>query len=199
MWLSIAIASTVWASADTIPFSSGPLPATKGIITTGEPWQYNAIITRTNPEDSWGSPGAGQGSVPWDGLSSVTSFEITFDLPSGAAIDAGAPRFGFNSIDGANTYAWIPTLISSSAILFIDPSGDPALDNTQSYFVNIYFTGDVTNSRFTGAWDASTASSPEPSSLLLMAAGILGMGLARRQLNPKSRFSARYRLRETRL
>jgi hypothetical protein len=180
------------ASASTIPFSGS---GHSGQMAPGQPWIYDAFRTIADPGDSWGSPGAGKGFDQWNEATPVTGFEITFDLPTAVSIDPAAPSFGFYSYDstGTNRYAWTPTLMNSNGVLnevtFNDPTGDPALTNGESFYINIYFTsiGQITDSAFSGEFLSPSAPTPEPASLPLIITGIAGLAWARVRLKRSTR------------
>lgn len=174
------------AFAGSIPFSGS---GSSGTIQTGQPFAYNFDNGTFEPD--WGIPGVGGGTATWSGTE-IGSFEITFNLPAGVVIDPAMVAQGQigDCVGGAAggtafcaqpyTQPWTATLIGTNTLLFTATPGN-FLTTGDPFFVNIFFTGgDPNGASFSGSFNTA----PEPSSLLLMSSGILGIGaiLRRRKL-----------------
>lgn len=164
-----------------IPFSGS---GTSGSIGPGETWRYSPPTSRQTDEYSWGIPGAGAGSTEWLMTQPVNSFEITFDLPKGVDIDPTLVLpcgSDFCSQEGNTFKPWTEKLISSNTILFTN-GGAPLLTTSTSYFVDIFFTGTVTDAAFSGAWDPGSGTAvPEPDCVWMAPAGLLILAWIRRR------------------
>src|SRR5271165_1471797 len=165
------------ANAD-IPFSFAGGAAT-GTIAPGQPFSYDH--DGGTLEGDWGSPGVGAGTLVWSGPT-IYDFEITFALQPGTSIDPAQILVGngagcVGSTGGGTTFCaspftppWKADLVAPNSIAFYAPPGEP-MANGDSYFVNIFFSGpDPNGASFTGTW-----TTPEPSSLLLLSSGVVGL------------------------
>jgi hypothetical protein len=165
------------ALAGDIDFSgSGP----SGTLQTGQPFAYDFDGGVFEPD--FGIPGVGAGLATWEGPT-VSSFEITFNLPAGVEIDpamvaqgqigdcVGGPAGGTAFCAQPYTTPWTAQLIGSNQLIFTATPGN-YLTTGDPFFLNIFFTGgDPNGASFSGAFTAST---PEPSSFLLLGSGLLG-------------------------
>jgi hypothetical protein len=172
----IALLSTV-AFAGDIPFSGS---GSSGTLQTGQPFAYDFDGGVFEPD--FGIPGIGNGLATWQGPT-VSQFEITFDLPAGVEIDpamvelgqtgdcVGGPAGGTAFCAQPFTQPWTAQLIGANELIFTATPGNN-LTNGDPFFLNIFFTGgDPNGASFSGAFTAST---PEPSSILLFGSGLLG-------------------------
>jgi hypothetical protein len=178
MALCLLAVLPVAAFAGSIPFSGS---GSSGTIQTGQPFAYdfdNGVF-----EPDWGMPGVGGGTAIWNG-GTVGSFEITFDLPAGVVIDPAMVAQGQTGdcVGGAAggtafcaqpyTSPWIATLIGNNTLLFTATPGN-YLTTGDPFFVNIFFSGgDPNGASFSGNF---TTVAPEPSSLMLLGSGVLGI------------------------
>src|SRR5262245_45800709 len=146
---------------------SGSWPPLTGTIAPGEGWAANAPGGTTN---SWGSPGAGLGTLTWPTADHVTDFHVLFVLPAGVdvvfqqAANCGGGPFGgttFCSSPFSTPWTAVSDQGSPDGISFYAPAGT-FLTAGGSYFVNIFFTGPVPQASFTGSWSV-----PEPASVAL--------------------------------
>jgi PEP-CTERM motif len=183
----LALAS-LRASAGNITFSGS---GTSGTVAPGVSFSYDADGAEV--EGDWGIPGVSAGTLGWpSGYGTATDFEITFNFPTSpagvppTAIDPaqiaignaagceGESTGGTTFCAGPYNSPWIADLISSNTIEFFASPGD-ALTPGDSFFVNIFFSGpDPSGASFCGSW--SESETPEPSSLLLLGTGLLGLG-----------------------
>jgi hypothetical protein len=180
----------VGARADVvvIPFSDS---GTSGTIAPGESWSVDDFGTF-----SWGSPGVGEGVLPWPGPPTpqdITDFTITFTgLPTGVTIDptslATPAQDCAGNANGGTVFCssfpslftqWIPTLSNGNDTITWEAPAGISLNGGDNYFANIFFTGAVSSVTFTGGWSSPTPV-PEPGSLLFVAAGLCAVVLRRR-------------------
>ena len=153
-----------------------------GIVAT-----YNDFgISGTDPfghawsldSDGWGTPGIGDGNIPWNGPSTITDFHITFDLPQGVEI---APHDGFNGtvfrVDPFSplpTFDWQTTIIGNTAH-FVAQNPNQFLTVGRNFFVNISFTQPVSSVAFEASYTDDLVV-PEPSTFTMFAMSGLGFG-----------------------
>jgi hypothetical protein len=161
------------------------------LVGVSETWLFNADggAATTGYLNNWGSPGVGAGVVAYGETSPAFGFTITF--AGGSAINAASVTIGngancLGSTAGGSTFCTIgPTDIwqafqtGPDTIDFLAQNSTFDLVNGQNYFVNIFFNG-ATPTSFTGAWLTSftpvpPGTTPEPSSLLLLATAALGL------------------------
>jgi hypothetical protein len=122
-----------------------------GVVAPGVLFDYD--FSGAVPEGNWGMPGAGSGfALAWPGAPgtpNVSSFVITFALPSGTAIDPAQIAVGSTSDCNGNgtTFCvapyvepWTADLINPDTIQFFAPAGDD-LTPGGGFFVQVYFSG----------------------------------------------------------
>jgi hypothetical protein len=162
-----------------IPFSGS---GASGTIAPGEGWTINQLSTF-----NWGVPGIGLGFATWNGSIAVEDFTITFtSLANGVQITnlEMGPTCGTGNetvfCSGALT-PWTPVLSNNGATVTFTAPGTQMLLPGDSFYINIYFTGNEGNSvTFTGGWSQEAV--PEPLTLGLTASGFLTIAIRRCRL-----------------
>lgn len=176
-------AMTLSAQADYVFSGTGNSGTLSG---STQNWSFNY-----NGTGNWGSPGVEAGVRQYGLGDTAYGFVITFTGPG--TINANSITIGNNaacagSLDGGSTFCtigpnniWEASLVGPSSIQFLAQDASYALDTNQDYFVNIFFDGG-TPTGFTGSWLTSFSPNgpgsdvPEPATLALLGAGLLGLG-----------------------
>lgn len=175
--LAVILASAVIAGATiVIPFSGS---GGSGTIAPGEGWIINQLSLF-----NWGTPGVGLGFETWNGGVPIEDFTITFtSLANGVQITnlETGPTCGTGSqtvfCSGTLT-PWTPVLSNNGTTVTFTAPGTQMLLPGDSFYINIYFSGDEGSSvTFTGGWSQEAV--PEPLTLGLTASGLLTIAVGR--------------------
>jgi hypothetical protein len=155
------------------------------LISGSETWLFNGAPS-FGTGLNWGSPGFGVGHATTYGESTpAIGFTIAFDTGGTDIINpspgsATCPTGGIGTIfcagsgGGPPTTQWTASSPSAGSIEFLAPGGT-SLRMGQFYFVQIFFNSEGSEN-FNGAWLTGV---PEPGSLALFSAGVVGLGLLR--------------------
>ena len=177
--LAVILVSAVIAGATiVIPFSGS---GGSGTIAPGEGWILNQLSLF-----NWGTPGVGLGFETWNGGVPIEDFTITFtslangvqitNLETGPTCGTGSQTV-FCSASGTLT-PWTPVLSNNGATVTFTAPGSQMLLPGDSFYINIFFSGDEGSSvTFTGGWSQEAV--PEPLTLGLTASGLLTIAVRR--------------------
>lgn len=193
LWAPAVIGMLAWAAApaahaDYLFSGSG----TSGYLDgSAERWSFNhdGGAAATGYLNNWGSPGVGAGVATYSQADDAFGMTITFS--GGGPINAASVTVGngagcTGSTAGGTTFCtlsgtrdiWQAFITGPDTIQFLAQDSSFFLSPGHSYFVNIFFDGD-TPSSFTGNWLTSFSPNPvpEPGSIAMFGAGLLGLGL----------------------
>lgn len=184
----LALAAAPAAHADYYFSGSGPSGSLDG---STESWIFNADggAAATGYLNNWGSPGVGASITSYSQTDPAFGMTVTFS--GGGPINAASVTVGngagcagstaggttFCTIGGTNDI-WQAFITGPDTIRFLAQDPSFFLMQGQDYFVNIFFDGDTPTS-FTGNWLTSFSPNPvpEPGSIAMFGAGLLGLGL----------------------
>lgn len=155
---------------------------------SGEPWHIPAL----GGAAGWGSPGISYGITAY--TQSQAAFGMTITFTGGGVITPGSIAIGNAAGCGGNTSGgttfctlsptdiWEAFQTGPDSVEFLAQDPSFFLSTGQTYFVNVLFSG-AAPTGFTGAWltSFSPTPAPEPASLAVLSAGLLGLGVLRRK------------------
>lgn len=187
----LALAAAPAAHADYMFSGSGTSGSLDG---ASETWIFNADggAAATGYLNDWGSPGVGAGTTAYSQTDAAYGMVITFS--GGGPIDVASATVGngancAGSTTGGTTSCtiggtddiWQAFVTGPDTIQFLAQDSSFYLSQGQDYFVNIFFDGNTPTS-FTGKWLTSFTPTPptgvpEPGSIAMFGAGLLGLGL----------------------
>lgn len=182
---AIAVSGTDNSSAYMAFFEGDPALVTPVVVTTpAGPWVGGSWISYNNPDQSWPMDGT-SGNLPGT-YYYLTSFDLTGLDPATALIkgswsaDNGSELyFNGNYVNTTGTTGYtgltdftinngfLPDLNFLTFVVTNDPWGDPPYTNPTGLLVNIY--------------TATAEPVPEPSTILLLSGGLIGVCVARRR------------------
>ncbi len=165
------------------------------LVSPGETWSFNADggASGASGLNNWGSPGVGSGLATY--AESMDAFGMLLTFTGGGPIHAASITTG-NGADcrgssrGGTTFCntntipgdiWVATQTGPDSISFEAQNANYYLASGSSYFVNVFFDG-ATPTSFTGSWQTSFHPAiPEPATMTLLGAAVLGLGVVRRR------------------
>ena len=185
-----AFGSAGAAHADYAFSGSGPSGT---LVAPSETWAFNfhGGAAGGGGLNNWGSPGVGEGIVPYG--EAMAAYGMTLTFTGGGTINAASVLTGnaaacSGGSGGGTTFCtiapkdiWFATITGPSSISFIAQNPSFYLSTGQKYFVNVFFDG-ATPTDFTGAWLTTFSGGvPEPSTWALMLLGFGAVGYAMRR------------------
>lgn len=172
--LAAALFCAAPAQAGAVSFSG---TGNSGIDPLGNTW-----LLTPDFDAVWGEPGFAKGLIQFNGNGSssgsadfATSF--TFTLQPGVATSISNSIFT-RFRDTSTSTDWEQVIApDGSSVTFTAPAGTQ-LSNGDEFFVNVNFTSPISGPQFafTAGWDVGGGTSvPEPASMALLGAGVLGL------------------------
>jgi hypothetical protein len=164
-----------------------------GVDAFGNPWNWGITEGGVTPGvaeglAAWGTPGLGDGEVPYGSATPAVDFEITFLLPIGSS--ASISRIpspgegGYNETTrfDAGDVEWTPVFVGPNQVDFFAPTGTELVAG-EEFFVNVVFNQrglSGSDSGFSAVFSGA-APVPEISTWAMMLVGVAGLGATLRR------------------
>ncbi|MBV8105662.1 MAG: hypothetical protein JO223_13750 [Hyphomicrobiales bacterium] len=208
--MTAAVALGGSAQATTVPIADTIFTgfgSNTGTGAFGNPWHWSKTAGPKSADSPgagysvWGTPGLGDGVVPYDDATPASDFEVSFTpFPGPLAINfTPSPmpggydewtRFSVCNSAGKDCVAWTPTEISPSSVEFFAPMGS-MLTSGDHFFVNVVFDEKNLTGKNTLFLAYFTTSVPEVSTWAMLGIGFAGigvLGLSRRRKGSRYAF-----------
>jgi hypothetical protein len=185
-----------FASALAIASGANAMIAPFGGAATGTDPLGHTWVTTNSGAPSWGEPGRGRGTLSFNpaGNADVTGntwanrFSFIFLEGVGGSIDqtpaVGPGGFELTTRFSTGGILWNEQFVGNNKVIFTAPTG-VKINQGDSFFVNISFTGpvDLNKFSFAGLWTDVGTGVPEPATWALMLGGfgLAGVALRRRR------------------